>query len=169
MGKALMNPRSELVGELQVLAYEPALAAGIVEVVRRVHDEYGFTWDAGGYHRDLYDIDACYLKDGGMFWALCSGRGVVGCVGVTLHGSVCELHRLYLLREVRRQGWGRRLLHMTEDYGRLNGCRRMICWSDVLLKDAHRLYLHEGFTQEGERICDDPDQSREYGFWKEPL
>jgi GNAT superfamily N-acetyltransferase len=103
-----------------------------------------------------------------MFSCLLDGPRVVGCVGVTLHGPVCELHRLYLLSAYRGRGWGKRLLRAAMDFGRSAGCRRMIAWSDVVLTPAHELYRRTGFVQEGERICDDPDNSREYGFWKEP-
>jgi GNAT superfamily N-acetyltransferase len=152
-----------------IIKYHPQHRDAVIAVVRRVHDEYGFTWDAAGYHRDLYDIQRYYLDGGGQFWMLLDDEQVVGCGGVTMHGQECELHRLYLLREYRGRQLGRRLLELAMDFGRSKGCRRMIAWSDVKLPDAHRLYRKLGFVQEGERICDDPDKSREYGFWKEPL
>lgn len=139
---------------------------GAIAVVRAVHDEYGFTWDEHGYHRDLYDIDKYYISQGGGFWVLLDGERVVGCVGLTVHGDACELHRLYLLRECRGGGWGRRMLETAMNDGRQKGCKCMIAWSDVKLADAHRLYRRLGFTQEGERLCDDPDNSREFGFWR---
>jgi GNAT superfamily N-acetyltransferase len=76
---------------------------------------------------------------------------------------------MYVLAEFRGRGLGRLLLETALQYGREHGCRRIRAWSDVKLTGAHRLYLKAGFVQQGERICDDPDQSREYGFWKEPL
>ncbi len=154
----------------RIVPYAPCYQEGVVSVVRAVYDEYGFTWEADGYHRDLYDVEAFYHKRGGMFWALVSGERVIGCVGVQVHSErECELHRMYLLALNRGRGLGRRLIETAAAYGRARGCRRMQAWSDVKLTLAHRLYLRCGFVQEGERICDDPDQSREYGFWKEPL
>jgi putative acetyltransferase len=93
----------------------------------------------------------------------------VGCVGVVPHGEECELHRMYLLAAHRGQGLGRRLLETAMAFGRECGCRRMRAWSDVKLRLAHRLYYQCGFVRQGDRICDDPDQSHEYGFVKEPL
>lgn len=142
----------------------------MVAVVRAVYDEYGFTWEADGYHRDLYEIDKSYRLRGGMFWALEAADRAVGCAGVLMHdGGVCELHRMYLLPSYRGRGLGRLLLETAMTFGREHGCHRMIAWSDVKLIHAHKLYLKRGFVQEGERICDDPDQAREYGFWREPL
>ncbi len=149
--------------------YAPQYKDGVIAVVRAVYDEYGFTWEADGYHRDLYEIETSYLQRGGMFWVLLAGDKVIGCVGILPDGAECELHRMYLLPEYRGRGLGRRLLDTTIEYGRSQGCRRMRAWSDVLLTHAHTLYLKCGFVQEGERICDDPDQAREHGFWKEPL
>lgn len=154
----------------RIVEYTPQHRDGIIAVVRAVYDEYGFTWEADGYHRDLYTIEDTYLNRGGMFWALLAGDRVMGCVGVSLlDGVECELLRMYLVRAYRGRGLGRRLLEAAMAYGRTRGRRRMRAWSDVKLTDAHRLYLKCGFVQEGERICDDPDRSREYGFWKEPL
>lgn len=152
--------------DMRILPIERRQHADAAEVVRAVHDEYRFSWEPGGYHRDLYDIDGYYLSHDGGFWVLTEGDRVVGCVGVTLHGEECELHRLYLLRDYRGGGWGRRLLETALAHGRARGCRRMIAWSDVTLTDAHRLYRKAGFTQDGERICNDPDKSREFGFHK---
>jgi putative acetyltransferase len=152
----------------RLIPYESHHADGVIAVVRAVHDEHGFTWEADGYHKDLYDVDRHYLL-AGMFWTLVDGERIIGCVGVTLHGGECELHRLYLLQEYRGRGLGRKMLDESMTFGRAKGCHRMIAWSDVKLGDAHALYRKVGFVQEGERICDDPDESHEYGFWKEPL
>jgi len=152
-----------------IVDYQPAYQDGAIAVVQTVYREYGWQWEAHGYHRDLYTIENYYIETGGMFWVALDGERVVGCVGVTVHPPESELHRLYLLPDVRGRGLGRRLLDITMDYARAKGCKRMAAWSDVVLKDAHALYLKNGFVQEGRRICNDPDKSREYGFGKEPL
>lgn len=142
---------------------------GVVRVVRSVFDEYGFTWETDGYCRDLYEPEDHYIRPGGMFWSLLDGAEVIGCVGVQVDGPNSELHRMYLHRDHRGRGLGRRLLLATIGFARERGCVSMRAWSDVKLEDAHRLYLKLGFARQGERICDDPDKSHEYGFWKEPL
>lgn len=172
-----------------IVPYHVSQCDGIIAMVQEVYREYGWTWEAHGYHRDLYDIEGVYLDQGGMYWVLVEGDRIVGCAGVTVHDrerpahdpqgagplerdgdlKTAELHRLYLLSSVRGKGWGYRLLNETVSFARGKGCRRMIAWSDFVLKEAHGLYVRNGFVQEGRRMCDDPDHSKEHGFWKEPL
>lgn len=151
-----------------ITAYESRHADGIVRVVRSVFDEYGFTWEADGYCRDLYDIEGHYLKNG-SFWTVLDADAVVGCAGVLIDGDCGELHRMYLLGAYRGRGLGRGLLETCMTCVRGRGCRSMRAWSDVKLTDAHRLYRKLGFTCDGQRICADPDRSVENGFLKEPL
>lgn len=153
----------------RIVSYLPEHRDGVVAVVKHVFDEYGFTWEAEGYCRDIYEVEAHYLAPGGGFWVVLDAARIVGCAGVRLHNRESELHRLYLLSSHRGRGLGRRLIHRCLAYARRNGCASMRAWSDVKLRDAHRLYLKLGFVPDGQRICDDPDQSRENGFLKEPL
>jgi putative acetyltransferase len=151
-----------------VVPYQVEHAAGVVAVVKTVFDEYGFTWEADGYCGDLYDVTGHYLDDG-MFRVVLDGERVIGCAGVLIAGERSELHRMYLLSSHRGRGLGRKLLEACLAFARERGCIAMRAWSDVKLTDAHKLYLKTGFQLTGQRICDDPDQSLENGFWKEPL
>ncbi|MCA9255685.1 MAG: GNAT family N-acetyltransferase [Phycisphaerales bacterium] len=155
--------------EIIVDAFQAADAEHVVDVVRTVFAEYGFTWETGGYCADIYDIRGRYLDSGGAFFVARAGKAIVGCSGVTMHDGHAELHRMYLLKAFRGRGIGRRLLVACVEEARRAKAPAMRIWSDVLLPDAHRLYLRSGFQRRGERVCDDPDNSREYGFWKEPL
>jgi GNAT superfamily N-acetyltransferase len=155
---------------LQLLDFAPEHAEGVVAVVRAVHDEYGFTWEADGYHADLYDVEGRYRACGGMFQVLVDEGRVVGTVGVAPHGAdECELHRMYLLKEYRGRRLGQRLLDAALRWAKDRGMRRMVLWSDVKLPHAHALYRANEFIPCGERICDDPDRSHEYGFRREPI
>lgn len=152
---------------IRIEAYADRHRDGVIQVVQQVYREYGFTWETEGYHRDLYDIASHYLRRDGMFWAMLEDDRVIGCVGVRAADDGCELHRMYLLPSHRGRGLGARLLEVAVDFARQRGWRRMRAWSDVKLPLAHRLYLKSGFVRDGDRICDDPDQSHEYGFVKD--
>lgn len=157
----------------QIIPYHPTHRSGVVSVVKSVFDEYGFTWEAEGYCADLYDVETAYLAGGGQFWCAVDSPDertkVIGCAGLTFHDGYAELHRMYLLASWRGRGIGRALLNTAIEHARERGFPSMRAWSDVKLPQAHALYQKAGFVREGERICDDPDKSREFGFWKEPL
>jgi putative acetyltransferase len=100
-------------------------------VVRAVYDEYGFTWDAHGYHTDLRDVETAYTA---FFVAELGGR-IVGTAGLTGHGS---LERLYVLPGARGSGAGSALLTAVADGARLLGHPQLEIWSDKRFEDAHR-------------------------------
>lgn len=143
--------------------------AAIAAVVRSVYDEYGFTWEADGYHADLADVEASY---GDAFWVAEQDGRLVGTAGLVLSdartgglgGCDCSLERLYVLGEVRGRGAGSALLRAVLEEARAQGRRRLAIWSDKRLENAHRLYERHGARVVAERIHDDPDQSHEWGL-----
>jgi putative acetyltransferase len=153
-----------------VLSIEPFAthhSPGILEVIGSVFAEYGMTFDPAGFDDDLLDIEGHYLARGGWFSVLTDDSHVVGTVAaVPRDGGVCEMKRLYLLPEYRGQGRGRSLMEHVLARAREAGYREVIAWSDVRLETAHRVYARLGFAHIGERVIDDIDQSREYGFRK---
>ncbi len=134
-------------------ADSPAAAA----VVRTVYDEYGFTWDEGGYHADLLDVEGSYAA---FFVAEADGT-IVGTAGLSEHGS---LERLYVLPAARGAGAGAALLAAVAEEARRRGHEQLEIWSDKRLEAAHRLYQRHGARVVGERVHDDPDASHEWGL-----
>ena len=152
------------------------------DVVKAVFDEYGFTWDAEDYCADMYDLDSHYTAVGNPFWVAEVDGEIVGTCGLEFYdllpgnigeaillegkvragGSDCSLERLYVHPNARGKGLGRALLEtaIAEAKDRL----AMEIWSDKKLENAHRLYGHYGAIHIGDRICDDPDESPEWGF-----
>ena len=157
----------------------------VVAVVRAVYVEYGFTWEEGGYHADLYDLQAHYLDAGHAFFvAEQEGGAITGTCALELFNELpgqpgetvrfqgktrvaaadCSLERLYVHPSARRQGIGHALLDRTAQEAKAAHRKRMELWSDKRFQDAHRLYLRNGAQIVGERICHDPDQSPEWGL-----
>ena len=132
-------------------------SAAAAAVVKAVYDEYGFTWDEGGYHRDLQDVEVSYAA---FFVAELAGR-VVGTAGLSEQAS---LERFYVLPEARGAGVGSALLTAVADEARERGQTRLEIWSDKRFTDAHRLYQRHGARVVGERVHDDPDSSHEWGL-----
>jgi GNAT superfamily N-acetyltransferase len=143
---------------------------GPVRVVQSVYREYQFTWEAGGYHRDLYEIEQAYAPPDHFFDVAVVDSDVVGTIGGEARGGhdglrEAELKRLYVDARCRKLGIGRALAERFLAWARSRGCRRAILWSDKRFTAAHRLYQAAGFRVVGERICPgDPDQSDEHGF-----
>lgn len=158
----------------------------IVSIIRAVFDEYGFTWDEAGYNADLYDVEAQYWRTGGAFWVAESIEGgeIFGTCGLhcfdrirpaeepliqvadllRIPGADCSLERLYVNPERRRIGVGTTLFEHAIACAQDRGKRRMEIWSDKKLEDAHRMYQRFGASMVGERTCNDPDSSQEFGF-----
>ena len=169
------------------LSIRPATNAdcgAVVRVIRAVYDEYGFTWDEGDYHADLYDIERHYLAAGDSFFVAEQDGEVVGTVGLARYevlegpvatlelredfirvlGTDCSLERLYVDPNARRSGIGYQLVHHVVELAKAEGRTGMELWSDKKFVDAHRLYAKFGAEVVGERICHDPDQSPEWGL-----
>ncbi|MBV6456964.1 MAG: hypothetical protein HONBIEJF_00069 [Fimbriimonadaceae bacterium] len=157
---------------------------GVVSVIQAVYEEYGFSWEAEGYNADLYDIEGHYLAKGHRFWVAEDSEGVVqgttalktfptipGGDGpqnhhgkVRIAGADCSLERLYVHPAARRVGMGIALFELVVEAARSDGCSRMEIWSDKKLTKAHALYEKYGAVRVAERICDDPDESPEWGM-----
>ncbi len=137
----------------------------ICRVIRNVFDEYGFTWESGGYNVDTEDVKAFYLDGGGAFWVMESEGEIVGTGAIMPEGNGrCELCRLYLSKASRGKGWGKMFYEFIIAEAKKSGYREMEIWSDVKLVEAHRLYERSGARFVGQRICNDPDKSLENGY-----
>ncbi|MFZ4507042.1 MAG: GNAT family N-acetyltransferase [Fimbriimonas sp.] len=157
---------------------------GVQETIREVFDEYGFAWDPDVYHSDLYDLEQHYLSLGNPFWVAEDAGGIVGTVAleffeaipgelgttaiqegkVRVAGADCSLERLYVRIRGRRRGIGSALNQTAIAQARQSSRTAMEVWSDKRFVEAHRLYQGLGATIVGDRICDDPDLSPEWGL-----
>ena len=153
-------------------------------MLRSVYDEYGFSWDSEEYMADIYDVEKHYIAQGDFFWVSEGDEGINGTVGLELFpvfphglgptllvegklrvcGTDCSLERLYVLSSARNQGIGSSLMRHCMAKAKGMGRRSMEIWSDKHFADAHRLYEKQGAKVIGERICDDPDKSPEWGL-----
>lgn len=162
----------------------PQDSAGVVRAVKAVYDEYRFSWDPDDYHADLYDLESAFAPPCAWLWVAEEQSEILGCGGLAvfekvpgepdtvveldgyrrLAGTDCELLRLYVHPEARRKGVGstifQEVLRQAEELGR----EAMEIWSDKRFVDAHRLYERAGAHVVGDRICDDPDESPEWGL-----
>jgi N-acetylglutamate synthase-like GNAT family acetyltransferase len=143
---------------------EPDDLPGILALIGEIFAEYGCTLDAE--HEDTYLLSpGPYFRErGGEFWVVEIDHRIVATIAVLPHDDAAELKCLYVHRELRRQGWGRRLTKLAMDFARKAGKRRMILWSDTRFLEAHHLYSKMGFVRRGTRDLHDSNDTTEYGF-----
>jgi putative acetyltransferase len=109
--------------------------------------DYGLEPSPETTDADLADIAAHYSGNRGSFDVMESDEGrIIGTVAVHRTGDdLCELRKMYLAKELRGQGWGKRLLDHAIESGRKLGYRTMWLETANSLKESHRLYELYGF------------------------
>ena len=121
-------------------------AEGIRHLVFEVLAEYGLRAEPDGTDADLKDIEAHYLATGGLFEVVEDGGRIVGTVGLVPAGDgVFELRKMYLAREARGRGLGKRLLERALAAARERGGRRVELETASCLVEAIGLYRRYGF------------------------
>jgi putative acetyltransferase len=141
----------------------------VTELVYTVLGEYRLKPDSACTDADLRDIEQSYFKRGGVFYVL-EGRdgSILGSYGlypiaecgvrnadldagtIKSHDTdaqsvICELRKMYLHRDHRGKGLGRRLLeHALAEAKRL-GFKQVTLETASVLKEAIRLYEAYGF------------------------
>ena len=110
---------------------------------------------------------------GGEYWIAEGAGGLVAAGGgwaPAADPAGAELHKLYVLAELRRQGIARRLVAMAEAAARSRGSRFMELWSDTRFMEAHAFYEALGYRRTGRtRDLNDLSNTEEFHFVKEPF
>lgn len=132
------------------LSIRPASNAdvgAVRDLVFAVLREHGLEPDPDATDADLADLEASYLRDGGMFDVMVDASGrVVGTVGLLpLGDGRCELRKMYVAFSHRGRGLGRRLVRAALDRARGLGFRRIELGTSSRLEAAIRLYESAGF------------------------
>jgi putative acetyltransferase len=110
--------------------------------------EYGLTHDPDTTDADLKDIDQSYFARGGTFRVLETPDGaIIGAYGLyPVNNGTCELRKMYLRRDYRGQGLGKRLLDDALVDARRLGFASVVLETASVLKEAIALYESYGFT-----------------------
>ncbi|RYG36429.1 GNAT family N-acetyltransferase [bacterium] len=147
----------------------------VIHVIKTVYDEFGFPWYPEGYHVDLYDLDAHYRDHGDTFYLAELDGQPVGTAALELFPKIerelrrvpgvdCSVERLYVLPSIRRAGVATALMNRVIEDARAAGRTRMEIWTDKNFTAAHALYQRLGAEVVAERLCDDPEESPEWGM-----
>lgn len=110
---------------------------------------------------------------GGEYWVVEGAGGRIAAGGgwaPAADPAGAELHKLYVLAELRRQGGARRLVAMAEAAARSRGSRFVELWSDSRFLEAHAFYEALGYRRTGRtRELNDLSDTTEFHFVKEPF
>lgn len=141
----------------------PALLA----LVGAAYDEFACgPLDPHGFDADLTAPATSAARAGRRWWVVTDGGTVIASVAHgPLHGSVVELHRLYLAPVARGVGLATALVAGIAEEARQLGARTLDAWSDTRLAAAHVRYQALGFVATGaRRELHDPADTTELHF-----
>lgn len=124
--------------------------ADMERVVRAVIAEFGdFGPGSSLMDAELTDLHGAYQIVGRQYFVAVAGGQVIGGAGIApLDGGeigVCELRKMYLCREVRGQGVGRRMLTECIQFSRNAGYHTIYLETLATMAAARALYESVGF------------------------
>ena len=129
---------------LKVVPYEKSLKGSVFAFTERCFEELGKPFEPGGRHGFYNDIEG-YFE---VFLCLLDGDSVVGTVALRgLDAHTAELKALYLSRDLRGRGLGRRLLDNAVEKAMELGFTSIVLDSKSEYTDALRLYEKAGFKR----------------------
>ncbi|MFZ2499841.1 GNAT family N-acetyltransferase [Methanosarcina sp.] len=125
--------------------YDDSRKEEVHDVVLDVLQEHGFEYDRLK-DADLKDINSYYFASGGTFFVGIADGRVVGSAGVRkLDEDLCEIRRIYLKKDFRNKGNGKKLFRAALDFAEEN-CSDAVLKTDETLTKAINMYLKHGFT-----------------------
>lgn len=135
---------------MMIQKYEDSRKEEVCAVVLGVLLEHGFEYDRFK-DADLEDINNYYFTSGGTFFIGVADGKVVGTAGVRkCKGNLCEIRRIYLKKDFRGKGNGKKLFIAALDFVEEN-CSSVMLKTDPTLKNAIDMYLRNGFTFQKEK------------------
>ncbi|MCC3405959.1 MAG: GNAT family N-acetyltransferase [Microcoleus sp. PH2017_10_PVI_O_A] len=97
---------------------------------------------------DIEDLRSHYFDNSGVFLVLVDNEKVVGTGAIRkLNAEICELKRMWFLKEYRGQGWGWKMAQMLFDFAIQVGYRkvRLDLAKEERQPQALKLYKRLGF------------------------
>src|SRR5579863_7192043 len=103
-----------------------------------------------GKDSDLNDIECSYLLNNGFFAVVVHSETnlVVGCFGLfPVNEHICELRKMYLLKEQRGKGLGKYILDIAVQQAREKHYKKIVLETISVLTTAIFLYKRYGFKE----------------------
>jgi putative acetyltransferase len=122
----------------------------IREIVFSCLREYGLKPDPTGKDKDLKDIEKSYFPGNGFFGVAVefNTNKMVGTFGLfPMDKNICELRKIYLVKEVRGRGLGKYILDTAIHMAKERGYKKIYLETISPLKVAISLYKKYGFKE----------------------
>jgi putative acetyltransferase len=133
----------------------------IKNLVFKVLAEYKLKSSPSLTDSDLENIEASYLKRGGLFDVLVCENKIVGCVGLyPKSAEEVELRKMYFEKSIRGKGVGKKLLEYCIEKAAQLGFKTITLETASVLVEAIALYKKYGFKEfYPEHLSDRCDQA----------
>jgi len=126
----------------------------IISLIASIYNEYGEIMYTEGADRDLLDIRGNYHAKGGDFIVMVNEVdeiiGSHATLPINTKDGVLTFRRLYLKKNYRGEGAGKKLMDWAVKWSIENQFNRVEFWSDVRFKRAHDFFEKYGFVKSGE-------------------
>jgi len=126
----------------------------IISLITSIYNEYGEIMYTEGADRDLLDIRGNYHAKGGDFIVMVNEVdeiiGSHATLPINTKDGVLTFRRLYLKKNSRGEGAGKKLMDWAVKWSIENQFSRVEFWSDVRFKRAHDFFEKYGFVKSGE-------------------
>ena len=126
----------------------------IISLITSIYNEYGEIMYTEGADRDLLDIRGNYHAKGGDFIVMVNEVdeiiGSHATLPINTNDGVLTFRRLYLKKNYRGEGAGKKLMDWAVKWSIENQFNRVEFWSDVRFKRAHDFFEKYGFVKSGE-------------------
>ena len=126
----------------------------IISLITSIYNEYGEIMYTEGADRDLLDIRGNYRAKGGDFIVMVNEVdeiiGSHATLPINTKDGVLTFRRLYLKKNYRGEGAGKKLMDWAVKWSIDNQFNRVEFWSDVRFKRAHDFFEKYGFVKSGE-------------------
>ncbi len=144
-----MNENAEII----IRAASNADCQRVQNLVFGVLREYGLEPDFQGTDQDIADIEAHYLKRGGIFELIEDEEGnLLGTVGFyPLTAETVELRKMYFSKQLRGRGFGKKTLARMIEKARESGFKKIYLETATVLREAVALYEKFGFVPTAEK------------------
>ncbi|QAT42613.1 GNAT family N-acetyltransferase [Aminipila luticellarii] len=127
----------------EFMAYEIQDAEFWNNTASNSDENFAQTFKEAFHHPELITLLMIEKEDGAIGFA-----NVMTLFSVWSHGKALCLDDLYIKKEYRGNGVGRRVMKYIEEYGREHGFKRLQFQSEFTNPEAHKFYSKLGYTSE---------------------